>query len=227
MLYDASRAGNASAELFEPAYWHARAATSRAPGGRGTTLFLDDGARHWVLRHYFRGGTVAKLLGDRYLWTGEARTRPFRELRMLADLRAEGLPVPVPVAARYERNGLLYRGDLITERIPDARPLSVWLEEAPLPAQAWRAIGLCLREFYDLGVWHADLNAHNVLLDSSGNVSVIDFDRARRRKPGPALSGKNLGRLAHSLDKLRRTRPRFHCGETEWGLLLAAHRAHG
>ncbi len=221
MLYDASRAGNASAELFDPAYWQARKAASRAPGGRGTTLFLDDDARHWVLRHYHRGGLVAKVLGDRYLWTGEARTRPFRELRLLAQLRAHGLPVPVPVAARYERAGLLYRADLITERIPDARPLSVLLEEGPLPAHVWRAIGLCLRQFHDHGVWHADLNAHNVMIDSGGKVSIIDFDRARRR--GRTMPDRsNLVRLRQSLDKIRRTRPRFHYGSDEWNLLGSA-----
>ena len=62
----------------------------RAAGGRGTVAFVRDGERRWVLRHYRRGGLVARLLDDRYLWTGADRTRAFREWRLLRELRAAG-----------------------------------------------------------------------------------------------------------------------------------------
>lgn len=222
MLYDASRAGNATAELFDADYWYTRRAATHARAGRGLTLFIDDGMRHWVLRHYRRGGLVAALFRDRYLWTGEARTRPFREWRLLANLHAEGLPVPAPVAARYRRVGLAYRGDLITERIIDAQPLSSRLERAPVSTSVWNAIGACLRRFHDRGVCHADLNAHNILVDAHGTVWLIDFDRGRRRAPGAWQAG-NLARLRRSLDKVSRNLPAGRFGDSAWRALLDAY----
>lgn len=218
MLYDASRVGNATAELFEPEYWQSRRAVSRAPAGRGLTLFVDYGDRHWVLRHYRRGGWVATLLGDRYLWTGERRARPVREWRLMSELRAEGLPVPAPVAARYVRYGVFYRGDLITERIVDALPLSGWLERGAVALTHWRAVGACIRRFHASGVCHADLNAHNILVDSAGSVSLIDFDRGTRREPG-AWQRANLERLRRSLDKINAGLPRGRFGDPEWHAL--------
>lgn len=222
MLYDASRAGNASVDLFDPGYWRTRHAASHARAGRGQALYVDDGVRHWVLRHYLRGGLFAALFGDRYFWNGEARTRPFREWRLLHELRAEGLPVPVPVAARYRKRGLIYRGDLITERIVAAQALSAWLDHGPVPAQVWRAVGACVRRFHDRGVWHADLNAHNILVDAQGAVSLVDFDRGRRRAPG-AWRAANLERLRRSLDKIDRGLPRGRFGASEWRLLVEAY----
>ena len=80
-----------------------------------------------MLRHYRRGGFIARLSRDRYVWTGEARVRAFAEWRLLELLTERGLPVPKPIAARYQRSGLLYRCDLITQRIADAQPLSAAL----------------------------------------------------------------------------------------------------
>jgi 3-deoxy-D-manno-octulosonic acid kinase len=218
MLYDASRVSNASAEIFEPEYWQSRRAVSRALAGRGLTLFIDYGGRHWVLRHYHRGGRVAALLGDRYLWTGESRARPMREWRLMSELRAEGLPVPAPVAARYVREGLFYRGDLITERIIDALPLSGWLDRGGVALTHWRAVGACIRHFHERGVCHADLNAHNILLDKAGAVSLIDFDRGTRREHGE-WQQKNLARLRRSLVKIGKALPRGRFGEPEWHAL--------
>ncbi len=85
---------------------------------------MDARRGPWVLRHYRRGGMIANVLGDRYLWTGAGRTRGFAEFRLLAALRARGLPVPTPVAARYRRKGVHYRADLITRRIGNATTLA-------------------------------------------------------------------------------------------------------
>jgi 3-deoxy-D-manno-octulosonic acid kinase len=217
MLYDASRTGNAAENLFRAEWWQSRATVSPARSGRGGTVYIDDARRSWVLRHYCRGGSVAKVLDDRYLWTGEERTRPFREWRLLRDLHVTGLPVPVPVAAQYRRTGAFYRGDLITERIPAAESLSQLLGDRNVPPGSWRDIGACVRRFHDLGVFHADLNAHNILLDAAGRVFVIDFDRGERRPPG-AWQAANLARLKRSLDKVRGSQQ-----EDDWHAFLAGY----
>ena len=65
----------------------------------------------------------------------------------------------------------------------------------------WREIGVCIRRFHASGVWHADLNAHNILMDRVGGIWLIDFDRGERRKHGAWGQG-NLARLQRSLRKL-------------------------
>ena len=59
------------------------------------------------------------LSGDRYLWRGEALTRSFVEWHLLYVMHRAGLPVPLPIAARYRRSGRYsYSADLLTEQIP-------------------------------------------------------------------------------------------------------------
>src|SRR6185503_20837625 len=103
----------------------------------------------------------------------------------------EGLPVPQPVAAQVRRAGpLLYRCDLITRRIPGARSLA---ELVAGPA-SWEEAGRCVRRFHAAGVWHADLNAHNLLFDGDGRAHLIDFDRGERRVAAAGWQQANLAR---------------------------------
>src|SRR5262245_54425247 len=222
MLYDASRLSNADDSVFDLDFWLADRATQRTPGGRGAALFIEHGGQSWVLRHYQRGGFMARISADRYLWTGEQHTRPFREWWLLAELREAGLPVPAPIAARYLRDGLSYRGDLITERIKGVQPASALLARAPLPAATWRAIGACVRRMHEASVWHADLNAHNLLVGADGQVFLVDFDRARRRAPG-RWHEKNLARLERSLRKVSRDLPADRFTPRDWSALRAGY----
>jgi len=226
MLADPAYLGNppdaAGEALFEPQFWAARGELLAAGTGRGAVWFVASGSRSWVLRHYRRGGFMARISLDRYFWTGEWRVRAFAEYRLLARLVRRGLPVPTPVAARYQRDGLRYRCDLIMLRIADAMPLSSVLAEAALSKSAWRAIGATIARLHHSGVDHADLNAHNILLDRNGTVSIIDFDRALVRSRGPWTSG-NLRRLRRSLEKVSRQWPSDRFTAAAWASLLAGH----
>lgn len=51
-------------------------------------------------------------------------------------------------------------------------------------------------------MWHADLNAWNILLDAHADVWLIDFDRGRLRPPAVSWQQANLARLRRSLEKL-------------------------
>jgi len=219
MLYDASRCGQPDERLFARDHWRARGALEETAGGRGTVAFIRDGERRWVLRHYRRGGLVAKLLGDAYLWTGADRTRAFREWRLLRELRSAGLPVPEPIAARYERDGLFYRADLITAELPTRRTLTHALAAAPLDAATWRAVGACVARLHAHGVHHADLNAHNLLLGDDGTVYVLDFDRGTLRPRG-AWEQSVLERLQRSLRKVTAAMPRGRFDDEAWQALL-------
>ena len=105
MLYDTLRTSNFSAEFFEPEYWRRHDAIEGTALGRGTTWFIRSGDSSFVLRHYRRGGLMAKLSKDAYLWRGEAETRSFAEWYLTYHLHRAGLPVPAPIAARYRRRG--------------------------------------------------------------------------------------------------------------------------
>jgi 3-deoxy-D-manno-octulosonic acid kinase len=208
---------------FEPRYWISRnAVVARHPGRNGIALVFEQQGRRYVLRHYRRGGLMASVSHDDYLWMGESRTRSLAELHMLLRLHAAGLPVPRPVAARYEQSGITYRADLITEELPGTQTLAARLAEAELGLTAWTAIGRCIRRFHDHGVCHADLNAHNILLRGDEEVFLVDFDRARRRRKPGLWRDANLARLRRSLDALDDSRRERRCGDTEWQCLLAA-----
>jgi 3-deoxy-D-manno-octulosonic acid kinase len=201
ILFDPECVSDPGPRLFDRDHWQARGALIERPGGRGSIHFIDHGDRRWVLRRYLRGGFPAQIARDRYLFTGEQRTRSFRELRLLDALRQRGLPVPAPVAASYRRGLVTYDAELITERLPGARSLADMLAAGRMDDARWTAIGRCLRRFHDCGVQHADLNAHNIMLGERGEVWLLDFDRGRLRPPG-RWRQRVLDRLARSLAKV-------------------------
>jgi 3-deoxy-D-manno-octulosonic acid kinase len=228
MLADPADLGNplqsAAESRFQPEFWSARGELEAVSGGRGSAWFVGPPSEQWVLRHYRRGGFVANLSNDRYVWAGEGRVRSFVEWRLLEHLVKRGLPVPKPVAARYQRAALSYRCDLITQRIADTRSVSAVLKTGALPETTWHAIGAVIARLHRAGVDHADLNAHNILLDSNSSISIIDFDRGRLREPG-AWSRRNLERLQRSLVKISAALPPERFSATAWACLLAGYRA--
>ena len=231
MLSDPFCVGNlhdATDSLFDPEFWRRRGELTEVTGGRGAAWYITapagavQGERRWVLRHFRRGGFMARFSRDRYVWAGEGKVRAFAEWRLLDELNQHGLPVPKPVAARYSRVGLCYRCDLITQRIGNARPLSAVLSLDALPEIQWHAIGTAVARLHRAGVDHADLNAYNILLDGQGVVSVIDFDRGRVRAQGP-WTLRNLQRLRRSLDKIARGLPSDRFSPRTWEWLMAGY----
>ncbi|MHA6203193.1 3-deoxy-D-manno-octulosonic acid kinase [Dyella soli] len=201
ILFDAAVSPQVDNDWFEPDAWRQRGALRQAGGGRGGVSIIDTPAGECVLRHYRRGGRVAILMGDRYLWTGAERTRAFAEFRLLGVIASLGLPGPQPVACRYRRTGLFYTADLITRRIADVQTLAECLAAGRLDAEMAELVGALVARFHRAGIWHADLNAHNVLV-AAEDLFLIDFDRGRQRQPAEAWQQANLQRLRRSLVKL-------------------------
>src|SRR5690348_7304171 len=203
ILFDAGLAVQPDDRWFDPQHWHAQGKLrDQARGGRGSVVFVETPAGTCALRHYHRGGMVAPLLGDRYLWTGPERTRGFAEFRLTAELQRRGLPVPAPVAARFShRGGIYYTADLLTRRIENARTLAEFIAAGELDAGLAGRIGALIARFHAEGVDHADLNAHNVLIGPNG-LWLVDFDRGRIRTSQGEWGLGNLRRLRRSLLKL-------------------------
>lgn len=216
---------DAVAPVYSPTWFDpAPAGAGGLHGGRGSVAVIDTAAGPVVRRDYLRGGLPRYLSRDAYLWTGAARSRAFREFRLLLQLHAAGLPVPEPVAARYRRRGLVYRATLLMRLIPAARTLGQVLAGGADPASSLAPALAAVARLHAAGVWHADLNADNLLIDAAGTVWLIDFDRARSGTTSkPALQG-NLDRLLRSLRK-RMPAPVLVGIEAAWPPLLRDYRA--
>jgi 3-deoxy-D-manno-octulosonic acid kinase len=219
ILFDSDSLSGIVPQWFTPEYWQGQAKVRAVSSGRGRAWFIDGEAQSMVLRHYQRGGAIAALLGDRYLWQGLSRTRAWREWQLLAELYEEGLPVPQPLAAHVIHNGLFYRADLLTRTIANSQSLSARLGQQSLEPALWQAIGQLIRRFHAARVYHADLNAHNILLDTAQRIYLIDFDKGKIMSPianSSIWQRANLQRLQRSLHKLRMQQSPFHFAESDW-----------
>ncbi|MEE8118492.1 MAG: 3-deoxy-D-manno-octulosonic acid kinase [Gammaproteobacteria bacterium] len=223
ILYDELVTGKepVSGDWFFPEFWKSTGDIESTPGGRGSAWFVCSSVGRFVLRHYLRGGLPGKIIRDRYFWTGEESSRPFREWSMLETLVNAGLPVPRPVAARIERFGFpSYRGQIIVERLA-GKPLSSLLNE-DIDFLKWQEIGKVIAQLHRQNIWHADLNAHNILVHDSG-VSLIDFDRAKKMSVRGRWCNKNIRRLRRSLTKLLGKTPEETRHVVGWQALVDAH----
>jgi 3-deoxy-D-manno-octulosonic acid kinase len=220
ILYDADKLANGADLSFNRDTLVKRGSILGAAEGRGTTLFIQHNGMDMALRHYHRGGLAAKISVDQYIWTGLQRTRAWREWHLLAKLQQKGLPVPEPVAARVTRHGLFYQADIATLRIPQAQSVAQLLQGKSLTESVWHAMGQCIRQFHDHGVFHADLNANNILLDNEQKVYILDFDRGEFRRPGGKWQQANIDRLLRSFNKIKAHSETFYFSDSDWQALL-------
>ncbi|MCD8503820.1 MAG: 3-deoxy-D-manno-octulosonic acid kinase [Burkholderiaceae bacterium] len=179
-------------------------------GGRGSAWRLTVGGKPAVLRHYRRGGMMAHINRDQYLWQGPTLTRPYREFMVMLGLSGQGLLVPKPIAAMAKRTGLFYRAAILTRYVDHRGALCAVDDQA-----AWRSAGAAVARLHDAGVWHADLNVNNILVDELDQAWLIDFDRAKTGVSERSRLQGNLSRLLRSVRKV--------CPELEqrlWPMLL-------
>lgn len=95
------------------------------------------------------------------------------------------------------------------------------LAESNGHALDWQDIGRCIRRFHRAGVFHADLNVRNILIDPGQKVWLIDFDRARIVRPESSALVSNLRRLHRSLTRESRlSGPRL---EQCWNQLMVGY----
>lgn len=186
------------------------AASSQAErlSGRGPVYSVPAPGGRWVVRHYRRGGAVARWLGDRYLAAGAPR--PLRELRTSEELRRRGVESPRVMAAAIYPAGLFYRADIATLWIPNSTDLAEALfgpdevkgEDRTL---ACAAAGRLIREMHEVGVIHPDLNLKNILIEWSWTPPrpyLLDLDRVRiARRVSPRRRRAMLARFWRSARK--------------------------
>jgi 3-deoxy-D-manno-octulosonic acid kinase len=198
MLFDPLLLPQADPSLFDAGNAEL-AAQPVAVGGRGSAWFVSTDAGDAVLRHYRRGGVVARFSRETYLWSGAGRTRSFSEFRLLQALRERGLPVPTPLAAAYWRHGTGYRAALLMLRLAETQSMGALFDRGLAPP--WKDVGRTIARFHREGACHADLNVDNVLMDGNAACWLIDFDRGVLRAPASGWQQANLARLKRSLRK--------------------------
>jgi len=215
---------------FEPEYWQQLNKVKGSATGRSTAFFVDAGAHGLLLRHYYRGGLVGKFNKDRFKREAIPQSRAMAEFSLLLKLRELKLPVPRPVAARHVKAPLWgYRADILVEVIPNAQDTFKVLQQRQLTAQEWQLIGKTIRQLHDAGVYHSDLNCHNIMLDADGAAWIVDFDKCGFKQAGEWREA-NLERLLRSLNKelnkAKEANRDFHFDETrDWPLLERGYRA--
>ena len=221
ILYDKAIINQISDERFTPGGWpHAeKLGGPLRSAGRGNTLYVGNVPRQFVLRHYMRGGLLGKIVRDTYVFSGADKTRSFLEWRLLYKLASNQLRVPRPAAARYCQRGTFYKADIITVRIPEVMSLTQYIGENNPDEAFWYSVGESIYEFHAAGVYHADMNAYNLQIDSAGLLWMLDFDKGSLRSPGPWQQA-TLSRLHRSLQKIVSLDPQLNFHARNWEQLL-------
>ncbi len=201
-----------SPALFTAEYYQSQAQRVSA-GGRNAAWYIPTPIGSAVLRQYRRGGVVGRFNQSKYIFSSPQKTRSFQEFAIINYLYNAGLTVPKALAAYYHKKGLFCEMALITSLIEDTIPLAVICQQfinkeiskeqavsyAHVTAQK-------IRQMHDLDVWHADLNAYNILCaQATSDAYLIDFDKAQKIKLSDSQRQQNLARLQRSLLKV--------CGE--------------
>src|SRR5687768_13595141 len=78
ILFDRTRLRQADWSTFDPARY-AGAEPVDGAGGRGSAWFVEAESGPAVIKRYLRGGWMASLSEDAYLWLGEDAVRSRRE----------------------------------------------------------------------------------------------------------------------------------------------------
>lgn len=215
---------DACPDFFKGNYWQQRHSITGSSVGRGTTYFFELNKQQFVLRHYLRGGLIGKLLTDQYLFLGLANTRAHQEKKLLQHMQSLGLPAPIPAASQVVKKGLHYSADLITVKIPNAVDIHHILLERELSPDIWQEIGRTIARFHQHQIYHHDLNIHNVMLDDSGKVWLIDFDKCSV-KTGEEWKQQNLDRLLRSLNKESTHNSVYSFSQSDWQHVLTGYKA--
>lgn len=85
-------------------------------------------------------------------------------------------------------------------------------------------MGSVIKELHDTGVYHSDLNCHNLMLDDKDKAWIVDFDKCDFRENGDWKEA-NIQRLLRSLRKEKEKNETFYWKESrDWPELLTGYR---
>ncbi len=176
-------------------------------GNRASGFAVEvEGVPPLFVRRSRRGGMM-RFLGDLYL---DFVPRVVNELAIAQEASRRGVAVAEPIGAMVER--LLpgvHREVMITRALSG---LTLWEfvrtdDDPEVRAHVFRLVRRAVDRMHEAGLFHADLNLHNVLVTPEGesiSIVLLDLDKARlypRALPN-FMRRRNLARLARSIRKL-------------------------
>ena len=181
--------------------------TSAVEAGAGNRqsafrMNLADGLELYA-RKCRRGGLIASILSDVYVGIAP---RPLTELAVTIEAMRRGIPVAEPMGAMVEWIGpALYRGFFLTRAV---RGMTLWefvkTDDDPTVRSHVSRAG-ARRNRYDArqGLFHADLNLHNLLVTQArDSFTVIDHRPRQVAAPRRAVVVRDAPRKRRALDAL-------------------------
>ena len=212
---------------FDLSKWRSETDSVELTGGRGASQKIIIKGESFVLRHYLRGGLIAHLSRDLYVWTGLIRSRPYLETKAIQRALQHDLSVPEVMAYCVKRMGLYYKASIISRFIDNEGTLASYLYDKQLPDSLWSALGSLIKQLHQASIFHADLNANNILI-VDGQFHLIDFDKAEIAPTLANSAEKNVQRLLRSLNKIQMLRRQqnlpFYFAPEQWSFLLQAYK---
>ncbi len=94
------------------------------------------------------------------------------------------------------------------------------LSTSTISNELWQKIGATIKQFHQHGIYHHDLNAHNILIDQDNKVWLIDFDQGEQRKVADKWQQANMARLRRSFNKEQQRLENFQWQENHWITLM-------
>jgi hypothetical protein len=184
----------------------ATAETGVGNRGSGFILKLESGFDLFA-RANRRGGLVRFFLRDLYFGVDP---RPVRELAVAAEAYRRGIPVAEPLGAVVEWAGPgLYRGVFLTRALSG---MTLWDllrtdDDAMVGAHVIGQARSAIDTMHQLGLWHPDLNLHNLFVTRAGEsfgVVILDLDKAKlfRAPVAAGMRKRSFARLVRSIRKL-------------------------
>jgi tRNA A-37 threonylcarbamoyl transferase component Bud32 len=146
-------------------------------GGRGQSrvLELPQLGRVFVKR-YSHGGFFRAITGGRFLCIGPCRSES--EFTMLEKVRACGVNAPKPIAF-IKKGSTVFSTWLVMEELAGARSLvEIQEKDSDEMLKAMDALAVQMGILVKHNIFHVDLHPGNVLVAPSGEVYLVDFDKA-------------------------------------------------
>lgn len=129
------------------------------------------------VKHYSHGGVLRSITGGYFIGAGKSRSEV--EFEMLETVRQMGINAPRPIAI-VRRGALVYETWLLMEEISETRSLVDLQNDEGDLYDALQSLTKQVLALVKNKILHVDLHPGNVLVEPSGKVSIIDFDKAVR-----------------------------------------------
>lgn len=130
-----------------------------------------------AVKSFCRGGFVSRLVKKSYLNVGKSRGQ--KEFETLLMMRSTGFQVPEPVAW-VDHGSLFCRTWLISRKVDAAVSLAALADQDKQSSlAALDTVNDMIEKMIAHHILHVDLHPGNILVTDTGNIFIVDFDKAK------------------------------------------------